>query len=480
MVIALSILPFLVARNPLMVDYPAHLASIAVMLNAGSGWAGDQFYWIQWAPVGNLGTDLICYLLAMPFGIEPAGRIVTAAIPALTMLGLWRLSRALAKPSVIGILLAAPLAYSEVFTLGFMNYCLALALALLAFAAWLEKDWPRWVFAPIALALWLCHVAGWGVFCVMVGGAELSQSRDVRHLLKRLWPPALPALLLPFLIQHTHSESNVDWLNNKARAWLDVLLASNFTIDILALIGLLFTIYVGLRSRQARVDWRSALPAVLLSAMTLVFPSDFADARLVIPALMLLCLSLDWPTNPRLNLVVGAAFAARMLVITANWAQGSAQLERSLAALDQVPNGARIINVVAEDRTKWNELTYHHLASYAVVRKGALVNSNFVMPGLHLLRMREDPLFSDPSQRVLVQGNTALDLRRLNSLCCEYVWAMSGSPRQFILPANIQTLYQDQYSVLGRRVVAVPAAKARQKAVELSARAEVAPNPAAK
>ena len=63
------------------------------------------------------------------------------------------------------------------FLFGFVNYCLAVALALLAFAAWIALAERRTalrlaLLPPAVLAVWLAHAMGWAVLALLVAGFE--------------------------------------------------------------------------------------------------------------------------------------------------------------------------------------------------------------------------------------------------------------------------------------------------------------------
>ncbi len=82
------------------------------------------------------------------------------------------------------------------------------------------------------------------------------------------------------------------------------------------------------------------------------------------------------------------------------------------------------------------------------------MNSNFAIPGVHLLKIKPDPAFIDPSQVMHVTKDKKLDLRQLEFPCCDYVWIMSSTPRGVILPVTVRTIYQDEHSILAGRIKA--------------------------
>jgi hypothetical protein len=182
----LAALPFLVARYPQMGDYPSHLARYYVMLEVGRNPLLANHYGFEWKLTGNLGVDLLVRGLAPLVGLEAAGKWTAAIIPPLTALGLLAVSWALYRRVTAGALLAFATIWSPAMSLGMTNFTLSLALALFAFAAWVRLErwrWRPWLFLPLCLVLWLCHVAGWGVLGLLVLGYEWHKRRNPTALL---------------------------------------------------------------------------------------------------------------------------------------------------------------------------------------------------------------------------------------------------------------------------------------------------------
>lgn len=462
----IATMPFAFARYPQLVDYPSHLARFAVMLRDGTGWIGDQYYDFNWSLKGNLGADLLAFALGPLIGIENAGFLIAVVIPFATVLGIFAVARALGRPGSFGAMLALPFVYTQSYLLGFLNFALSVALALLAFAWWIARgDRSRWPFVPVAFGLWVCHVSGWAVFCLMVGGFELAATRSPIALARKLWPAAAPITLFPLVLgagNHAATQPAqgfgkiiLDTASIKIRAWVDVIADTSIILDICSLTLIVMIFYWCYRSGRARFDRRAGYPAILLAIASLVLPptfggGDYADARLVGPSAIMFCLALDWAAPFAGKLLVLGHFLIRLAVTSAAWSTGSHQAERDLQALSQIPPGARILNVVAENKWRWRISPYLHLSGYAVVRKGALVNSNFAIPGVHLMTVTGHPEFVDPSQRIILKQDQPLNLGNLRTNCCDYVWAMTPTPRQIVLPPDARIVFSDEHSVLAR------------------------------
>ena len=84
----------------------------------------------DWALIGNLGVDLLVELLAPLIGLEPAVKLIVLAIPALTVGGLLWVAYEVHGRVPPTALFALPFAYNFPFLFGFVNFALAMALAL--------------------------------------------------------------------------------------------------------------------------------------------------------------------------------------------------------------------------------------------------------------------------------------------------------------------------------------------------------------
>ena len=83
-------MPLLYPPVPPLVDLLGHMGRYRVELDLGSSPWLQQYYDFHWAPIGNLGVDLLVMPLAKLIGLEPAVKLIVLAIPPLTVAGfLW-------------------------------------------------------------------------------------------------------------------------------------------------------------------------------------------------------------------------------------------------------------------------------------------------------------------------------------------------------------------------------------------------------
>ena len=452
----LSCLPFLVARWPQLTDYPSHLARYHVMLNGNSSAVLRQYYEFDWIFTGNLGADLLMWPLGKLLGVEAAGRIVGMIIPPLTGLGLISVAWTLRKRIGVGVLLAFATIWSPAMSMGFYNFCLSIALALFAFAAWIRLDGKRWrwaVMLPAGLVIWLCHASGWGVLGVLVFGYEWHCRRNLTAFIAP-WPLLGP--VVPMVLGGTVGSLSfgTDILNYKTGIWAMALAEQSFQLDFLSLVVLVLAIAAAALARK--IDGRVGWAALILAALTIIMPrhfggGDFADLRLVAVTLMIGCLAIDWHPR-RLFLVLAAAlFIVRLTSTTLVWRDADQRLHAAMGALRYLPEGARVAGAVAVDTKRWAVNPFEHAPSYATVYRDALVNSHFAIPGVHMLHVRGlGSDFVDPSQRVFYRDGQPIDLTAFPPLRhADYLWYF-GTEMPARLPAGAKVIYRTPDSFLAR------------------------------
>jgi hypothetical protein len=341
--------------------------------------------------------------------------------------------------------------------MGFANFSLSLALALLAFALWVrldEKPWRGVLFVPIGLAVWLCHSAGWGVLGVLVFGYEAHRLRGWRALLAP-WPLFPPFLMM---LAEPAAGSGIDYgqgvASYKLGIWVKALADTNVTLDILSVLVLAGAILIAARSRA--IDGRIGWAALLLALLTIAMPrhlggGDLADQRLVPIALMLGCLAIDAKVPRWLLCLAPALFLIRLGATSAEWHEQSARLEAALPALDQVPQGARIAAAVPYDGFRWGNAPLDHAGSYSTVYRDALVNTHFALPGVHMLQVKGMGAdYADPSQRIAARPGEGIDLAAFGpARQADYLWYVGDNPVT-ALPTGATVVYRTPGSLLAR------------------------------
>jgi hypothetical protein len=453
----LSAWPFIVAATPQLTDYASHLARYHVMLDGGRDPYLARYYDFHWRFTGNLGADILIWPLGRLFGVEVAGRILGLMIPPLTGLGIVAVEWVLRRRIGFGALIAFAFIWSPAMGMGFYNFCLSVALALFAFALWVKLDGRRgrWVwFIPIGLALWLCHASGWGVLGVLLFGYEWHQRKSVRAIIAT-WPLAFP--IIPTLLSGGVKGAQLYGANlwlYKFAIWLRAMRDQSFDLDVASLVLVLLILLAAALMR--RIDGRLGWAALILLALTIAMPrhfggGDYADYRLVAVGLMVGCMAIDWKAPRWLFWLAPLLFLVRLDHTVVAWDKHSRELTQMLRALDYLPQGARVAGAVVVDPFGWALNPFEHAPSFATVRRNALVNSHFAIPGVHMLRLKEGgPGFVDPAHRILLWPGQKVDLSKFEAARhADYLWYF-GRQKPVKLPPGAQVLYVTRHSFLAR------------------------------
>jgi len=484
--VLLSAVPLLWPDVPPLVDLPGHIGRYRVQLDLAGSPELQRFYTFEWALIGNLGVDLIVQALGPLFGIEPVVKYVVAAIPALTAAGLLWVAREVHGRVPPTALFALPFAYNYPFLFGFVNFALAMALALLAFALWLRLGrQERWVLRivvmlPISMLLWVCHAFGWGTLGVMAFSAELVRQYDRSgRVVLATWRSGLHCLALaPPVVLMLAWRSNAggqtfDWFNWEAKlVWLQMVLRDRWQwFDQGALLVILALLALVLLSRKLAFSRNLLASALFMLAVFLVLPrvvfgSAYADMRMApyIFAVAIIAIRVS-EGHMRLSRTLALAGLAFFLVRTGGTTVSAylydQRFDRELGALDHVPPGAPVVSFVGRPCIEpWGMSRLHHLPALAIVRRLAFSNDQWTMAGAQLLSAGYPAggrFVRDPSQIVTenrCRGEAWLTIDQSLATfprdAFDYVWLIDPPPYDPALTAGLTPVWRDGSSVLYR------------------------------
>ena len=484
-----AIVPLLRPEIPPLVDLPGHLGRYRVQLEIGRApWLGE-WYNFSWQLIGNLGIDILIIPLARLFGLELAVKLIVLTIPAMTVTGLLWISREVHGRIPATALFALPIAYSYPFHFGFINFALAMGIALNAFALWLRlarlgKFRLRAViFVPLSCLLWLCHTFGWGVLGVLAFSAEMVRQHDAGHRWLNAWvraglgclPLALPMVLM-VLWRSGHHVGGItgDWFDWRAKAmWLTMVLKDRWELfDIASAAILCLILFKGFRDPTIEYSRNLALSALFLLVVfillpRIVFGSAYADMRLAPFMIGIAVIAL----RPRHGVsirhaailaVMGLAFfLVRIGATTVSFWMYDASYDRELKALDHVPIGAKVVSFVgSECRPPWFMTRLEHLPAIGLVRRLAYTNDQWSMAGAQLLTTRYAPARNfahDASQIVTAKycrgewwRSISLSMARFPRDAFDYVWLIRVPPYDPALNAGLVEVWRDGNSALFR------------------------------
>src|SRR5881398_53823 len=228
-VVVLTMLPLLYPPVPPLVDLLGHMGRYRVELDLSRSPFLGRYYDYHWAPIGNLGVDLLIIPLGKFLGLEAAVKLIVLAIPPLTAAGFFWVAREVHGRIPPTVFFALPFIYGYPFLFGFVNFALSVALAFLAFGLWLRLGrlgrtrLRSWLFIPISLLIFFAHTYGWGLLGLMCFSADAVRLHDRG---RSWWRAGIEAALhtsvmaLPLLVMliwrsEAHGGQTIDWFDWK-------------------------------------------------------------------------------------------------------------------------------------------------------------------------------------------------------------------------------------------------------------------------
>ncbi|PZO74886.1 MAG: hypothetical protein DI640_06440 [Sphingomonas taxi] len=410
--------PLLWPAIPPLTDIFGHLARYTIVERIGTSPYLHQWFATHWQLSGNLGVDLIAAAFDPAFDIVLVTKITMIATAVLTGGGMLFVAREAHGRLPPTAPFALPLVFGMPFHYGFLNYSLSVALVFPAIALWLRLGLRRGLrrdrgivraalFVPLSLAIWITHLAGWGLLGLTVFAIELATARRDgtpywRAVIACL-PLAAPLALLLFQPTGPATIGISHWFDGSLKVLfvLAVLRDQNAVFDIASAALLYILVVFGLRGMGFRMEPRLACAAAAVFAAFLLLPgmimgSALADMRVLPCALALAILSLS-PTNTaqrNLDLLAIAALAflgLRLAVQTIGWARTATLQQEQLAALDHIPRGSRVfVLVTLPCESAWSSRRMDHLGLMAIVRRDAFANGMWNMPSSQLTVHRPD------------------------------------------------------------------------------------------
>jgi len=487
LLVLLSGAPLWFPDIPPLTDLPGHMGRYAVQLGLGPSTGFAQWYAFDWHWIGNLGVDILVHFVGPVLGVEGATKLVVIAIPMLTAAGFLAVAREVHGRVPPTTILALPLAYNFAFNWGFVNYALSMALAFLAFALWLrlgrlERFRMRaGLFAVLSLLLWTVHIFGWAILCVLAFSAELvrharSQARwglVPFHAGLACLPLALPFLPMVLLFAHGGSGGQPfghTWFNwDQKSRWVGSILRDRWEwFDKASVIALqLAVLFAWARRRKTPQGLILGIAAVLMLLLYVLMPfallgSAYADMRLAPFALATALLAVGMPRRDPRPLAIAALLFFGVRTVGTVWSFGlfDESFRRELAALDHVPEGARVLGLVGKHcETVWPSRRLDHLPSMVIVRRHGFANDQWQAAGAQLLSVtykRAGAFGADPSQFVVESRCERIERMAFPRAIAtfprgafDYVWAIY-QPKEKADLSGLTPVWRGEYSVLYR------------------------------
>jgi MFS family permease len=425
------LVPITVTAVPPLTDYPNHLARCYLLAFGQSDPVLSQMFFAHWQIIPNIAVDLILPALMHLFPPLAAGRVILALCLLLPTSGAVALSYAYFRRRSFWQLATGFAAFNALFLMGFMNFELAIGIAMWGAAAWIHyrEKFPIAAVASgvvIATLVFFFHMFGFCFYALLIGSYELSVlvGKDFRS-----WPHARDAakrvallalaLVVPTILYFASPlekvEESARWphLAQKAANFFAPFLDYSSAFGILTVIPLIaFLIYCVMQQR-ARISSAALMCFVILLATYIVMPRGmkgtfFLDIRL--PVMLGFMLFAGFmPTNLSSRqksaaiLIFAALFVARIAFITDVWMHSQRDVEDVREVIASVTPGSRVLaaDVVCADNWDWcgsmpisrrlPELTptYWHLASFVLLDRHAFWPNIFAEDTKQPIRIKE-------------------------------------------------------------------------------------------
>ena len=488
LIVIATMLPLIYPAVPPLVDLPGHIGRYRVELDLGHSPTLHRYYGYDWAPIGNLGVDLLIIPLGKLLGLELAVKLIVLAIPPLTAVGMLWVAREVHGRVPPTALFALPFIYSFPFLFGFLNFSLSVALAFLGFGLWLHlaragKTRLRgWLFALIAPIIFFCHTYGWGLLGLMCFSADAVRLRDggqswIGSIIRAALNSSVMVLPMLFMIAWpvgSHGGVASGWFDWDAK-WVGLLGVLRdrwgpFDVSSLEFAAVVFAF--ALFSPTTILSRKLVFVAVLLALMFVLLPrfiyeSAYADERLlpILFAVALLAIRLSEPADARsgrlLALLGLAFFAARLAGTTVSFAIAANDQQAKLVALDHVPQGARVASFFGLPYAEpWSLQRNSHLGGLVIARREGFSNDQWITASHNLLvlKYREAGAFgSNPSQVVRPNGTHDGVYRTIDEALAEvpregfdYIWLIDAPPFDKRLASDLQPVWSGPGTVLYR------------------------------
>jgi hypothetical protein len=178
--------PLAVVDVPPLLDYPNHLARAYMLAHGQHDGYLSQMYAPHWVVIPNLAVDLLLPPLISIMPVHIAGRILLAVALVLPVIGSVLYSQAVFARRSYWSIVVCLVACNGLFLLGFMNFQIAVGLALVCAAAWL-----RWrethpvaaiaLGAICAVLLFFSHLMGLLFFLILVASHDVERAWEAHR-----------------------------------------------------------------------------------------------------------------------------------------------------------------------------------------------------------------------------------------------------------------------------------------------------------
>jgi len=404
--LAIAAYPVFTTNVAPLADYPYHLARVYIHLAHAASAELQTYYTPSLSAQPNLAMDLVVPALARFMPLEVAGRVFIALVFFSLMAGTLVLHRVLFKQWSLWPLVAILFLYNRLLIWGFLAFLFTVGLSLFAASTWIalarRSYWLRFIVnSAWALIIFFGHLFAFGVYAIVVVGYELQQQiahyRTTRRAhIGRLVKACLP-LLVPLMVFVLASpptgDNSIKWhaLTESLAGWFYPFMNYSMALDGATAAVLFGLVSFALFKRKLSFSPALTLGLAMLVLINFAMPdqlsgSHLANRRIPVAFMFFAVAGANWRIDAlrwrnAVLLVLGIAFAIRMLVINDVWAKADAIYSELLAEFDKLPRGAKLLDLAfrTASRPGWT-IPLLEFGSYSIISKDTFVPSLYAYP----------------------------------------------------------------------------------------------------
>jgi hypothetical protein len=397
-VLALLAWPIVQVANPMLADYPNHLARLHVTGALASSETLARYYSLHSGIYPYLPFDLIVGALGQAIGLEPAGKLFIVLAVMMPSFGTLVLARALHGRIGLWPIVGTLFAYNLLLSWGLVTFLFSLGLALMVFAGWIATErwgWPRRLasFSILSSLVFCAHPFAFSALGLLVGAWEFGRMRawswpELKQTALRLCLTGLqfvPAVLIATQVERTDVGGDVTLYGSLATRITALLSPGLFLLDFSEIVIFCVLVFAFARALLRRVlvfDRRMTWPIAAMAVGTMLMPAFLSGVFLVhirLPLVLVLLIIASCRPQPlprRTMALAFAVFAAVLLLRTTMVADRLASADREIAELRaaaaSIEEGARVLPVMTAARgASLQSYTYWHALAYLTIDRSA-------------------------------------------------------------------------------------------------------------
>jgi hypothetical protein len=496
--------PLTVVDVPPLLDYPNHLARTYVLAHGQQDAHLSQIYAPHWAIIPNLAVDLILPPLLLLMPVHTAGRILLAVALVLPVIGSVLYSQAVFMRRSYWSIAVCLVACNGLFLLGFLNFQLAVGLALASAAAWLRWRETR-PGAAVALGvicavlLFFSHLMGLLFFLILLISHEIErvwdghqQGDELIVVIVRRAAWLLPVIVLPAVLYtaSTFADKSLDisweiWPGKLVRAVMS-LINYNLPLDIITAGFLAVFLLTCARLQLIMVPLGSVIALGATAILFMVSPLGFkgtgyVDARFAVMFGFLIFAAILPVRLPKIGtllagVVMMALFGLRTAETAAVWHAHNRDLDQLRSAISVVEPGSRVLlaavnmdEAIPAQRDLLRRQLFadgsrldSHTAALLLIERHAFWPFLFANQEQQPIKLRSPYLeivkrsVGIPNVRLLSAPRpepsdvTKFPLQGQWSCCYDYVLLLAAAGRPDFYHDNLELLYKSDYASLFR------------------------------